>query len=36
MKKIFGLLALVGVGVGALMFWRKNRDDDEFLDEELE
>ncbi len=36
MKKLLGIFALVGALVGALMFWRKRQDDDEFLDEELE
>ncbi len=36
MKKFLGLLALVGAAVAALMFWRRSKDEDEFLDEELE
>jgi len=35
-KKILGLFALIGAAVGALMFWRRRQDNDEFLDEELE
>lgn len=36
MKKILGLLGLAGI-VGAVAVWlRGKRDDDEFLDEELE
>lgn len=36
MKKILGLLGLAGV-IGAIAVWlRGKRDDDEFLDEELE
>jgi uncharacterized Tic20 family protein len=35
-KKVLGIFALLGALVGALMFWRKQQDDDEFLDEELE
>lgn len=36
MKKLLGLLGLAGL-VGAVMVWlRGKRDDDEFLDEELE
>ncbi len=36
MKKILGLLGLAGA-VGAVMVWlRGKRDEDEFLDEELE
>ena len=35
-KKVLGIFALVGALIGALMFWRKRQDDDEFLDEELE
>ena len=36
MKKVLGIFALVGAAIGAVMFWRKRQDDDEFLDEELE
>ncbi|MGI8926414.1 MAG: LPXTG cell wall anchor domain-containing protein [Tepidiformaceae bacterium] len=36
MKKFFGLFALLAAVGGAVMFWRKRKDDDEFLDEELE
>ncbi len=36
MKKFLGILALAGAAVAALMFWRRNKDEDEFLDEELE
>jgi uncharacterized Tic20 family protein len=35
-KKLLGVFALLGALVGAIMFWRKQQDDDEFLDEELE
>ena len=35
-KKFLGIFALLGSLVGAVMFWRKQQDDDEFLDEELE
>jgi uncharacterized Tic20 family protein len=35
-KKILGMFALIGALVGALMFWRRRQDDDEFLDEELD
>jgi len=35
-KKFLGIFALLGALVGAVMFWRKQQDDDEFLDEELE
>ena len=35
-KKVLGIFALLGALVGAMMFWRKRQDDDEFLDEELE
>jgi hypothetical protein len=35
-KKIFGLFALLGAAAAALMFWRRGKNDDEFLDEELE
>jgi hypothetical protein len=30
---LFGLIALIG---GVVMFWRRNQEDDEFLDEELD
>ena len=36
MKKFLGVFALMGAFIGAVMFWRKQQDDDEFLDEELE
>lgn len=36
MKKVLGIFALLAALVGALMFWRRRQDDDEFLDEELE
>lgn len=36
MKKFLGIFALLGALAGAIMFWRKRADDDEFLDEELE
>ncbi len=36
MKKIFGLFALIAAAGGALMFWKRRKSDDEFLDEELE
>ena len=35
-KKIFGLFALIAAAGGALMFWKRRKSDDEFLDEELE
>jgi uncharacterized Tic20 family protein len=35
-KKFLGIFALLGALVGAVMFWRRRADDDEFLDEELE
>ena len=36
MKKVLGLFGLVGA-IGALfLFFRRKRDDDEFLDEELD
>jgi len=35
-KKFLGIFALFGALVGAVMFWRRRGDDDEFLDEELE
>jgi uncharacterized Tic20 family protein len=36
MKKVLGIFALLGALVGALMFWQRRKDDDEFLDEELD
>jgi LPXTG-motif cell wall-anchored protein len=36
MKRILGLFGLLAVVGGALMFWRRRKDDDAFLDEELE
>ena len=36
MKKALGIFALIAAACGALMFWRSRKDDDEFLDEELE
>ena len=36
MKKVLGVFALIAALGGALMFWRRHQDDDEFLDEELE
>ena len=36
MKKFLGIFALLGAICGAVMFWRRNQDDDEFLDEELD
>ena len=35
-KKVFGLFAIFATVGGALMFWRRRKSDDEFLDEELE
>ncbi len=35
-KKFLGIFALLGALAGAIMFWRRRADDDEFLDEELE
>jgi uncharacterized Tic20 family protein len=35
MKKL-GFLALIGGVFGALLFWRRRKSDDEFLDEELQ
>jgi len=35
-KKFLGMFALIGAAVAALMFWRRRKEDDEFLDEELE
>jgi LPXTG-motif cell wall-anchored protein len=36
MKKWLGLFGLLGAIGAAVMFFRRQRDDDEFLDEELE
>lgn len=36
MKKVLGVFALLAALGGALMFWRRRQDNDEFLDEELE
>lgn len=36
MKKMLGLFGLIGAILAAVMFLRRNQDDDEFLDEELE
>jgi hypothetical protein len=36
LKKLFGLFAMLGAIAAAVMFWRRRKDDDEFLDEELE
>lgn len=36
MKKVLGIFTLLAALGGALMFWRRGQDDDEFLDEELE
>ncbi len=35
MKKLLGIFALLTAAAGALMFWRRQQDEDEFLDEEL-
>lgn len=35
-KKVLGLFGLLAAAGAVLMFWRRNRDDDEFLDEELD
>jgi uncharacterized membrane protein YfcA len=35
-KKVVALFAVIGAAVGGLMFWRRRKSDDEFLDEELE
>jgi hypothetical protein len=35
-KKILGLFAIIAAIGGGLMFWRRRKSDDEFLDEELE
>lgn len=36
MKKVLGLFGLLGAIGAAIVFFRRKRDDDEFLDEELE
>ncbi len=36
MKRFMGIFALLGALVGALLFWRRSQDDDEFLAEELD
>ena len=36
MKKWLGLFGLLGAIAAAVMFWRRQQDDDEFLDEELD
>jgi uncharacterized Tic20 family protein len=36
MKKVLGILALLGAVVGVILFWRRRQEDDEFLDEELD
>ena len=36
MKKFLGILALLAAIGGALAFWRRGSDDDEFLDEDLD
>ncbi len=36
MKKLLGIFALLGAVVGAVMFWKRRQEDDEFLDEELD
>lgn len=36
MKKVLGLFGLLGAIGAAVMYFRRNKDDDEFLDEELE
>jgi hypothetical protein len=35
-KKLLGIFALFGAVAAAVMFWRRRKDDDEFLDEELQ
>jgi len=35
-KKVLGLFAIFGAIAAILMFWRRKKDDEEFLDEELE
>lgn len=35
-KKLLGIFAIAGAAIAAIMFWKSNQDDDEFLDEELE
>ncbi|MGK2965593.1 MAG: LPXTG cell wall anchor domain-containing protein [Tepidiformaceae bacterium] len=36
MKRFFGLFGLLGAAAAVLFFWKRNKSDDEFLDEELE
>jgi uncharacterized Tic20 family protein len=36
MKRFLGIFAILGALVGAVVFWRRSQDDDEFLDEELD
>jgi hypothetical protein len=36
MKKVLGIVALLGAVVGVILFWRRRQEDDEFLDEELD
>jgi len=36
MKRVLGLFGLVGAVAAVLFFWKRNKSDDEFLDEELE
>jgi len=36
LKRFLGILAVLGAIAGAVMFWRRRQEDDEFLDEELE
>lgn len=36
MKKFLGLFAVLAAIGGAVMFWRRRKSDDDFLDEELE
>ena len=35
MKKLLGIFAVLAAIAGALMFWRRQQDEDEFLDEDL-
>jgi hypothetical protein len=35
-KKFLGIFALLGAIAAAAMFWKQRKDDDEFLDEELD
>jgi len=35
-KKLLGIFAVLGAVAAALMFWRRQNSDDEFLDEELD